>query len=465
MQREPIAATISPAPAFLADLAGAGAVVTDPDVLAGYSSDQAPRGPVAVGRPSLMVRPTSTAEVQQAIRAAGRHRVPVVTRGAGSGLSGGANAIDGCMILCLERMNRVLDVDLEAATITGQAGVLNADLDAAAHDVGLWYPPDPASREFSTIGGNVATNAGGMCCVKYGVTRDCLLELEVVLADGSVARVGRRTMKDVSGYDLVGLLCGSEGTLGVITEVTARLLRPPSAAVTLAATFTSLSEAGTAVASITRETRPSLLELMDGTTVAAVEEMEPMDFDPDLAAVLFAASDAGGDVAAAEIATIERLCEQAGASLVVSSSDPAEGRMLMTGRRLAYPALERKGTTLLDDVGVPLPAMVALLTGIERIAEKEGVEIGCFGHAGDGNMHPTIVYDGSDIDQVERARSAFRAIVHLALSLGGTISGEHGVGMLKREFLQLDQSGSRELNQKIRNALDPACLLNPGKSI
>lgn len=446
---------------FLGDLAGAGDVVTDADVLESYRRDQAAPGLLEAGVPAVVVRPRTTAEVQAAVRAAGRHGVPVVPRGAGSGLSGGANAIDGCMVLSLERMTDVVEIDAASLTATVQPGLVNAQLGAAAREHGLWYAPDPASYEFSTIGGNVATNAGGLCCVKYGVTRDALLGLEVVLADGRAVRVGRRTRKGVAGYDLAALLCGSEGTLGVITEVTVRLLPPPGRASTLAASFPELGGAGEAIARIVRERQPSLLEVMDRTTVRAVEAFEPMDLDEDAAALVFARSDASH----ADVEWMAERCEEAGATLVVTSDEEAEGRMLMAARRLALPALERRGATLLDDVGVPIGRIPALVEGIERIAADEGVLVATFGHAGDGNMHPTIVYDHHDPAETARARAAFDQIVALALRLGGTVTGEHGVGLLKRAALGDELGDAHDLHHAIKRALDPAGLLNPGKGI
>lgn len=443
--------------------AGVGELIVDPEVLASYRHDQAAPGIVAAGTPAAVARPTTTAEVQAAVIAAGRAGVPVVPRGAGSGLSGGANAIDGCLVLSLERMTTIVALDPEALTATVQAGVVNLALREAASAEGLLYAPDPASFEFSTIGGNVATNAGGLCCVKYGVTRDALLALEAVRANGEILRVGHATRKGVAGYDLAGLLCGSEGTLAVITEATVRLMPTPPAGHTLAASFPRLDDAGKAIAAICRRHRPSMLELMDRTTIGAVEAMQPMELDVDAEAMLFARSDAGRVEGAEEIAAIERLCEEAGADLVVTTDDEVEGRMLMAARRLAFPALERRGATLLDDVAVPLPAVPALLRGIERIAERTGVLIGTFGHAGDGNMHPTIVYDHTDADQVTRARSAFDAILDLALELGGTVTGEHGVGLLKRDAAARELAGSLDLQRAIKATFDPTGLLNPNK--
>jgi glycolate oxidase len=446
-----------------AERAGVRDLVVDPEVLASYRHDQAAPGLLEAGMPAAVARPATTAEVQAAVLAAGRAGVPIVPRGAGSGLSGGANAIDGCLVLSLERMTQIVDLDAAALTATVQAGVVNQVLRTAAAEEQLLYAPDPASYEFSTIGGNVATNAGGLCCVKYGVTRDALLALEAVRADGTVLRVGHATRKGVAGYDLTRLLCGSEGTLAVITEATVRLLPQPPAAHTLAASFSRLDAAGDAIAAICRRHRPSMLELMDRTTIGAVEALQPMDLDLEAEAMLYARSDAGRVEGAEEIAAMARLCEQAGADLVLTTDEEAEGRMLMAARRLAFPALERRGSTLLDDVAVPLPAVPALLRGIEGIAQRAGVLIGTFGHAGDGNMHPTIVYDHADADAVDRARAAFDAILALALDLGGTVTGEHGVGVLKRDAAARELAGSLDLQRAIKAAFDPRGLLNPNK--
>lgn len=439
-------------------------ISTDPDVLEGYRRDAAAYEVVPAGMPLALVRPRTTAEVRMAVQAAGRHGVSIVPRGAGTGLSGGANALDGCLILCTERMTRIIDLDCDSLTATVQAGVVNAELSRAVVSEGLRYAPDPASWEQSTIGGNVATNAGGLCCLKYGVTRDSLLGVEAVLADGSVVRAGRRTRKGVAGYDLTGLLCGSEGTLAIITEATVRLQVRPGLATAMAASFSTLRDAAESIVRIVRRSRPSLLEIIDHATVAAVERFQPMDLDADAAAMVFAQSDeAGGRIEAEWMA---RCCKESGASIAVTSEDEAEGRMLLAARRLAYPALERSGSTLLDDVAVPLAAVSALIDGVERIASTHGVQIATFGHAGDGNMHPTIVYDRTDAEESARALRAFDAIIRLAVDLGGTITGEHGVGLLKRAYLE-EELGVRvgTLNAAIKQALDPAGLLNPGKAI
>jgi glycolate oxidase len=448
---------------LLDDLRAAGEVVHDPAILQSYRHDHAAPGLVAAGTPVALVRPRTTAQVQAAVRVAARHGVPLVPRGAGSGLSGGANAVDGGIVLSLERMAGILDLAEDRLTATVQPGVVNATLKTAAASAGLFYAPDPASFEFSTLGGNVATNAGGLCCVKYGVTRDAVLALEVVLANGEVVRMGRQTRKGVTGYDLVGLLCGSEGTLGIITEATLRLLPRPAPAQTLVASFPRLEAAGDAIVRICRRHRPSMLELMDRATIEAVETMQPMDLDADAEALLFAQSDVGTVEGTAEIAAMERICEEAGASLTVTSDDEAEGRLLIAARRLAYTALESTGATVLDDVAVPVPAIPALLRGIQQISSEHELRIGTFGHAGDGNLHPTIVYDAADADQVKHASVAFDAILALAGTLGGTVTGEHGVGLLKRDAAHAELRETIELQRAIKRVFDRADLLNPGK--
>lgn len=445
---------------MLSDLAGHCELITDPDLLASYRHDQAAPGLLPAGTPVAVARPISSAEVQAAVRAAARHGIPVVARGAGSGLSGGANAIEGCLVLSLERMTEILEIDTDSLTARVQPGVINASLRAAAADRGLWFAPDPASQAFSTLGGNVATNAGGLCCVKYGVTRDALLGLEVVLADGELVQLGHATRKGVVGYDLTALFCGSEGTLGIITEATFRLLPTPPPTSTLVASFPTLAAAGHAIRRISSGLTPSLLELMDATTVAAVEAMQPMELHGATGALLYARADQG----TGDIERMEAWCTEAGAELVVTSDDEAEGRMLMEARRLAYPALERLGATLLDDVCVPIGQIVALLDGVAEIAGEAALTIGVFGHAGDGNMHPTIVYDRHSAAETARAGAAFDAIIALAHRLGGTASGEHGVGALKVRATTTELGpASLRLHHAIKDAVDPTGLFNPGK--
>jgi glycolate oxidase len=464
----PYGGTVTPATAAwtteLQDALGADSVLTDPDVTAAYARDQAMLAPA--GTPAAVVFPRSTAEVVAVMEVAARYGIPVVPRGAGSGLVGGANAVDGCITLVLTRMDAVLEVAPADRLAVVQPGVVNKALRDAVAGSGLFYPPDPASYDWCTIGGNLAVNSGGLCCVKYGVTTDYVLGLEVVLADGRVLRTGRRTVKGVAGYDLTRLFVGSEGTLGVITEATLSLRPAPHAPITLVASFPTTAQTGQVVESIvTSGLIPSMLEVMDGTCIRAVDDMLRADLDRDAAALLLAQSDSGGAAAAEEIAALTRLCEEAGADFVHSTDDPAEGDLLMTARRMALPALERLGSSLLlDDVAVPRSQVATFIDGCVAIAARAGLVIGVVGHAGDGNMHPTVVFDGADPDQRTRAFAAFDAILELGLSLGGTITGEHGVGALKADWLEREIGPvSLDVHRAIKDALDPAGLLNPGK--
>ena len=435
------------------------AVVVDAEITESYRYDRAMTAPA--GTPLAVVRARSTAEVQATLRVASAHAVPVVTRGAGTGLSGGASAIDGCITLSTERM-REISVDPIAMTATVQPGLLNAEVKTAARDHGLWYPPDPSSFEICSIGGNLATNAGGLCCVKYGVTADYVLGLEVVLADGRAVRLGGRTIKDVAGYDLKRLFVGSEGTLGVITEATLRLRSLPPPMVTVAATFDDIVGAGRAVVAVTSSVRPAALELMDRTAVRAVEAVKPMGFNDDVGAVLLGQSDVGRDEADA----IAVACEAAGASYVAVTGDVDEGELLMGGRRMAIPCVERLGTVLIEDVGVPIPRIPELVSQVERIAARHATLIPVIGHAGDGNFHPLVTFDASDDDATARAEAAFDDVMRAAIALGGTITGEHGVGSLKARHL-VDQLGPdvMDLMARVKHALDPQGTLNPGKWI
>jgi len=438
------------------------AVLTDADLLAGYRHDEAHLCPA--GQPLAVVLPRDTAQVQHVLRTATRHGLPVVPQGARSGLSGGANAVDGALVLSLLRMDRILAVEPADRYAVVQPGVLNAALADAAAGHGLAYPPDPSSRTWSTLGGNIATNAGGLCCVKYGVTGDFVLGLEVVLADGSVLRTGRRTAKGVAGYDLTRLFVGSEGTLGVITEATLALRPAADTARTLAAVFSSTADAGAAVASvIAAGCLPSLLEILDGTTLRAIEDLKPLGTPPGAAALLLAQCDTG-EQAAADLAVVAGRCRAAGAQEVVEASDAAESSMLLEARRLAYPALERLGVAMVDDVAVPRSRLAQFLDGVEQIASRSGLVIGVVGHAGDGNMHPTVVFARDDEQAAAAAVTAFGAVMQLGLDLGGTITGEHGVGLLKRDWLEREVGPvSMRVQHGVKDLLDPAGLLNPGK--
>jgi glycolate oxidase len=442
----------------LAAILGEG-LITDREVIEGYRRDRATWA--AAGQPLALVRPMSTAEVQSIARWATCHRVPLVPRGAGSGISGGATASDGALIVSFERMQRILEVDPAAMLARAQPGVLNATLKVAAEAHGLWYPPDPSSYEISSIGGNVATNAGGLCCVKYGVTADYVLGLEAVLADGSLVRTGGKSRKDVAGYDLTRLLVGSEGTLALITEVTVRLRRRPPPARTLVAVFDTLESSGQAVSAIVRSVDASLLEIMDRAALRAVERHARLGLDADAAAMLIAQSDATDD---ADLRRIAAACEAAGGHGIAVAENETESRLLLTARRLAYPAIEKLGDVLVDDVAVPISRLAEMFGRIERIAAHSGAQVVTVAHAGDGNLHPLVVFDRNDPRDEARALSVFEQLMSEALALGGTITGEHGVGTLKRAYLprQLGED-ALSLQRRIKLAFDPLGLLNPGK--
>ncbi|WP_072688300.1 FAD-binding oxidoreductase [Rhodococcus marinonascens] len=437
-----------------------GCLVTDPDLLASYSQDWA-RDPDAA-TPCAVARPTTTEDVQAVMRWATEHRVPVIPRGAGSGLSGGATAVSGSVVISTERMRRI-EVDPATRIAVVEPGLLNAEVKAAATEHELWYPPDPSSFEICSIGGNVATNAGGLCCVKYGVTTDYVLALRVVLADGTAVRLGGPRLKDVAGLSLTKLFVGSEGTLGVVTEATLRLIpaQPPSS--TLVASFASVQSAADSVLAITRTLRPSMLEFMDRASIGAVEDAMRMGLDRTVEAMLIARSDAPGAIAAEEIAVMADACAANGASEVFTTDDPDEGEAFAAARRYVFHAVEKLGSLLLEDVCVPLSKLPALVEGIAAISRERGVIVAVVAHAGDGNTHPLIVFDPEDAEMTERAHLVFGEIMDLTISLGGTITGEHGVGRLKKAWLP-NQVGPdvMELTQRIKNALDPLGILNPG---
>ena len=436
------------------------AVRVDPVTCENYRFDWS-RDPTA-GIPIAVVRPADAAEVQTAIRWAAEHQIPVVPRGAGSGLSGGSSAVAGGIVLSLERM-RSIEIDVAARVAVVEPGAFNADVKAAVAQHGLWYPPDPSSYEICSIGGNIATNAGGLCCVKYGVTTDYVLGLDVVLADGTLITLGGKRIKDVAGLSLLKLFVGSGGTLGIITRAVLRLIPAQDTRSTLVAYFPTVQAAADTVVTIGKTLRASMMELMDQTSINAVEDYRSMGLDRSAGAMLIAQSDAPGAASAAEIEIMEAACATAGAKEVFITTDPDEGELFVAARRAAFPAIEARGSILLEDVGAPVPELPQLLSGIAAVAEQYSVEIPVVAHAGDGNTHPIVVFDRGDPAAQERAYLAFNEIMQLAIELGGTITGEHGVGRAKKAALPAQLGPDvMALSHKIKNALDPVGILNPG---
>jgi glycolate oxidase len=448
----------------LREILPASQLATDPALTEQYAHDDAEWAPFVA--PLAVVFAETTDDVSVVVKFAAKQGMRVVPRGAGTGLSGGANSVENGIVLSLERMTAVLEVNVDERYAIAQAGVINNQLREVVAEYGLWYPPDPASYQISTIGGNAATNAGGICCVKYGVTRDYVLGMTVVLADGEIVRLGRKTAKGVTGYDLTALLVGSEGTLGVITEVTVKLL-PHSGREERAVIgyFPSLAAAGNAVAEVSRAgIVPAALELIDRACLRAVEEWQHFGLPEDADTLLLAKVDEMGQAGAALAERLARIFTAAGGVNVERATDQVEVDRLFLARRLAYPALERLGPVLTEDICVPRGAVPEMLERIQDTAANHDVVIANIAHAGDGNLHPLIIAPVGDDAARDRAKLAFDQIVADCLALGGTVTGEHGVGLLKLDGARREL-GPRVLamHRSIKQALDPNGTLNPGK--
>lgn len=416
-----------------------------------------------------LVRPLTTEQVSVVMRAAHAHRVPVVPQGALTGLAGGANAVQGAILLDLTAMNRIVRIDPVDLVAVAQPGVITADLAAAVAEQGLFYAPDPASAAESTIGGNVATNAGGMRCVKYGVTRDAVRSLEVVLANGDVVRTSPPTVKSVGGLDLTSLLVGSEGTLGVITQVTVGLLPAPGLVRGITASFGSNQAAFDAANEImVGAHRPSTLEFMDEMVVGAVIAYDPdAGLPADAKAWLLVLTDARDREAGEDIASYVEVVRRHGASRVDVADEPDRVDGLLRARRALNPAMhELRGDGLNEDVAVPRGRLAELLARLSELSAEVGLPIGTAGHVGDGNLHPVVCFDPRDPGQVRTAHRTHQAILSLANELGGTISGEHGIGLEKLGAVDAELGPRvRNLQRGIKGILDPTGILNPGKKL
>jgi glycolate oxidase len=429
-----------------------------------YRSDEASY--LKTELPMAVALPDTTAQVATIAWLATKHRVPLVPRGAGSGLSGASGGIANGLTVAFTRMNKILEIDRANLLAVVQSGVINADLKKAVEKHGLYYPPDPASYEICSIGGNIGTNAGGLCCVKYGVTRDAVLGLEVVLADGTVLRTGGRNVKDVAGYALTHLFIGSQGTLGLVTEATLRLRPAPPAKATLLAFFSQTDAAGAAVEAITAAgIQPCTLELMDRVTISAVNGAFGQGL-PDAAAMLLIESDLPGAAADAELDAAEKACTDAGATELVKATNPMEADGLRQARRLALRAIEKLGATRMEDVGAPRAKLVELLDAINRVVDSHGLNCGTFGHAGDGNLHPTFWWERGDASAEAAVDAACQELYRAAIEMGGTVTGEHGIGVSRLPYLEMQRGPDAvRVMHQIKAALDPLNLLNPGRAI
>lgn len=440
-------------------------VVTDEDVKRTYAADAgpAPRDPSRdVGSDYTVVRARDVSDVVAVLEHAEATRTAVVPQGARTSRVGGARATEGCIVLNVEGLDSIETIDpLEGIAVVGP-GVVNADLKAAAAEAGLFYGPDPASTATCTMGGNVATNAGGLCCLKYGVTADWVTALEVALPGGEIMRTGHRTAKGVTGYDLTGLLVGSEGTLGVVTRIVTRLVPAPDPALTALATFASLDAALRGVVALRLDRhRPSLLEILDRASVAAVQGFGDYGFPADCEAVLLVQSDRPGH-AAEDVTRYGELLTGSGALEVAVAEDRQEAELLLQGRRVLSTAIEALGARIAEDVCVPVGRLADYVRGAAEVSDRWGVPIPVSGHAGDGNLHPSIVYPHGDDDARQRAWGAFDELMRLGLSLGGTVAGEHGIGSVKRRWL-VEEVGRGEVERQraVKAVFDPSGIMNP----
>ncbi len=438
-------------------------VLTAPEDLIAYGFD----GTAALKqRPEVVVLPADTAQVAACVKLASDNGIPVVTRGSGTGLSGGSVPSPGSLVLCLVRLDKILGVDAANLTVRAQCGVITAAIDAAAGQHGLFYPPDPGSMKISTIGGNVAENSGGLRGLKYGVTRDYVMGLEVVLPDGRIVRLGNACVKDVAGYSMKDLFIGSEGTLGIITEVLLKLLPKPAARRTMLASYDRMEDAAQTVSAIiAARIIPCTLEFLDRVTIGCVEDYAKIGLPRDCAALLLMETDGHPAAVEDEAKRMLEIARAHGARDVRVAADEAEALQLASARRSAFSALARvRPTTILEDVTVPRDRLAEMVGFIAEVAERHRLKVGTFGHMGDGNLHPTFLTDERDADEMHRVHAALEEIVDRTLAVGGTITGEHGVGLAKKPWLrrQLGES-SHQLMRDIKHALDPRSLLNPGK--
>ncbi|HEV3157176.1 MAG TPA: FAD-linked oxidase C-terminal domain-containing protein [Candidatus Baltobacteraceae bacterium] len=418
-------------------------------------------------RPLVVVLPDNRDQISAIHRVASREKLAITPRAMGSGLSGGAVPLAGSILLNVMRMNRIIEIDeINHVAVVGP-GVINADLQKAVEARGLFYPPDPSSLRQSAIGGNVAENAGGARCLKYGVTGDYVAALEVVLPGGEIIRCGGKMVKNVTGYDLRALFTGSEGTLGTVTEITLRLLPKPKFSLTATAAFDHIEDAAACVTRVMASgLLPTSIELLDQLTMRCVEDFRTCGLPSDAAALLLFACDGNHEqIIRGEIEEIGEVAIACKARGIRVAADAIESARLWDGRRSIAPALARRRPHRLgEDISVPRSALVEMVCRVHEIADRHRLEIPIYGHAGDGNLHPNILCDRSNGEEMLRVREAAREIFETAIALGGTLSGEHGIGLLKKQFMEMDLGiPTLALMRRIKDAIDPLGIMNPGK--
>ncbi|APJ25616.1 putative FAD-linked oxidoreductase [Bacillus licheniformis] len=428
-----------------------------------YSYDATPQ---FQSMPDAVIAPRSKEEVSRIVKICNTHRIPIVPRGSGTNLCAGTCPTEGGIVLLFKHMNQILEIDEENLTITVQPGVITLDLIHAAEEKGLFYPPDPSSMKISTIGGNINENSGGLRGLKYGVTRDYVMALEIVLANGDIIRTGGKLAKDVAGYDLTRLFVGSEGTLGVITEATLKLIPAPETKKSVLALYQDIDSAAQTVSNIiAHKIIPTTLEFLDQPTIQVIEDFAKIGLPVHAKAVLLIEQDGTEDAVRRDIAVIEEICKKGNAVSVQTAQTEAEAEDLREARRTALSALARlKPTTILEDATVPRSEIAEMVKAINSIAEKHQISICTFGHAGDGNLHPTCTTDVRNSEEMKRVEQAFEDIFKKAVELGGTITGEHGVGEMKAPYLELKLGNAGIAAMKaVKQALDPNNIMNPGK--
>jgi glycolate oxidase len=422
--------------------------------------------PILTNLPDAIIRPGSVKELSKIVKIANEEKISIVPRGSGTGLSGGSIPVDNSIVISLNHWKNILEIDEANLTISVEPGVVTGRIHSETESLGLFYPPDPGSAAICTIGGNVAENAGGIRGLKYGVTKEYVMGLEVCTPTGEIIKTGGKVVKDVAGYNLKDLFVGSEGTLGIITKILLKLIPYPEKTKTILVYFSTLEDAATTVSGIIAEKiLPSALEFLDRTTIKCVEDFAHLGLETDIEALLLIEVDGYEEIVEKEASKIFDICKKNKCGFIKIAENHLEAEKLRAARKVAFSALARvKPTTILEDATVPRSEIAKMIVEINRIAKKHNVVFGIFGHAGDGNLHPTCLTDERNIDEIKRAEEAFEEIFDVAISLGGTITGEHGIGLSKKKFLsKVTGNDGLELMMKIKEAIDPNIIMNPGK--